>query len=144
MKQTWVFVPRLATLGLSLTHHAAYPWYVRMTSSRTMRLRLILFSVFLFTGCAEPDCTLELRTELEPQPLNLVPGESSNVRIKVSTCSGRNTLNVTDWRWQSSNALIAAVDSISGRITGVSAGQTSVQATSRLHGLSNIVIVIVR
>ena len=35
MKLTWVFAPRLATLGLSFTHHAAYPWYVRPNYVKT-------------------------------------------------------------------------------------------------------------
>ncbi len=105
---------------------------------------LILLSAVVFASCVEADCTLEIKYDVQPQPVNLIPGQTATPQVKVSTCSGRKEVRVTDWRWESLEPSVATVDSILGRITGVSAGQTTVMARSRLEGHSIGLIVIVR
>ena len=109
-----------------------------------MNFRIIGAAIFLLASCVEADCTLELGIAVQPQPVNLVVGQSATPDIRVTTCSGRKEVHVTDWRWESSDTAVARVDSISGRITGVAVGQTTVVSRSRLQGLLAGVVVIVR
>ena len=102
----------------------------------------ILMSALATSSCTDDGCTLEISTEVTPQPFHLTPGESGGAEIRVTTC--RSVISVPDWRWESSNPSIAVVDSVSGRITGVAPGQTTVVARSQARGLLAGLVVIVR
>jgi hypothetical protein len=72
-------------------------------------------------------CTLELIVVFTPAPFTLGVGESGHASLKLITCGGQIE-HSGPWIWSSQHPAIAAVDSLTGRVTGLSVGQTSLTA----------------
>jgi hypothetical protein len=70
-------------------------------------------------------CTLELQVKFTPTaPIVLAVGASFTPTIELWTCSGQLQLSDTI-RWAAGDSTVIRVDSLSGRTTGIRAGQTA-------------------
>ena len=71
-------------------------------------------------------CTLELGWSLTPRQQTIHVGESFTPAVTFTTCGGQ--LHPVDTvRWSASDTTIVQVDSMTGRTTGRSPGQTVVR-----------------
>ena len=111
------------------------------------RLSVILVTVITAAGCdllTGDDCSAEVKFDVSPTIVVVAPAQSATPTIRATSCGGREELAVPDWRFTSSDSMIATVDSISGRITGRRLGQTYVTARSRERGFTALVNVTVQ
>lgn len=72
------------------------------------------------------DCTLQGMT-VSPPTVNVFVGDSTRFSVKASTCG--TALGSTTVHWQSSNAAVASVDSLSGLARGLTPGPATIIAT---------------
>jgi hypothetical protein len=78
-------------------------------------------------------CTMELRIKLTPPTQTLAVGESFTPAIELSSCGGQLQLSDTV-RWAAADSAVVRVDSVSGRTTGLRAGQTMVLPRGAKYG----------
>jgi hypothetical protein len=69
---------------------------------------------WLATSCKEPTaCSEPFAVSVEPDPIELVTGQSAQMKIASLSC-GKSPESVDTWRWRSSDVRAATVDSITG------------------------------
>jgi Big-like domain-containing protein len=88
-------------------------------------------------------CTLELGWSLTPTQQTLHVGDSFTPSVTFMTCGGR--LHPVDTlRWSASDTAIVRVDSITGRTTGRSPGQATVQfRAARFHVTGGLPVTVI-
>jgi Big-like domain-containing protein len=79
------------------------------------------------------DCPADLRARFSPSDTAIVVGQQFTASVALSGCAGTESL--TDVvAWSSQEPGIALVDSVSGRVSAVAAGQTHIFARGRTYG----------
>lgn len=78
-------------------------------------------------------CTLELRVEYTPSDTTVSTGSQFDATVALSSCGGREKLRDT-FVWSSQDADVARVDALSGRVTAVSPGSTTIRAAGKKYG----------
>lgn len=92
-----------------------------------MRTRLLLVTVFLLfgtlvLGCAERGCNDDLWIEISPQDEKLGVGKTFKIKAEARSC-GRSKKLDYDWIYESRDPDVIHVDSESGRVKGLKAGE---------------------
>ena len=88
-------------------------------------------------------CTLELGWSITPTQQTLHVGDSFTPSVTFTTCGGQ--LHPTDTlRWSAADTAIVQVDSITGRTTGRTPGQTVVQfRASHFHVTGDVTVIVI-
>lgn len=92
-----------------------------------MRSRLLIVTMFLLfgslvLGCAERGCNDDLWIEVSPQDKKLGVGKTFKIKAEARTCGGRKKFDY-DWIYESRDPAVVHVDSQSGQVKGLKAGE---------------------
>ena len=104
---------------------------------------LIASVLLLVNGCEHTACTQELNFTMVPTAASIAVGQSVTTSMVLTSCGGREHL-VDTYRWHSSAPAVASVDSLTGWVTGVAAGQATITISALLIGISGEVPIMVR
>ena len=78
-------------------------------------------------------CPRDLLVDAIPADTTITVGASFTASVVLSSCRGRQLLSDT-FVWHARDSAVVSVDSVTGRITGRSAGETWVDATGQKYG----------
>ena len=100
-----------------------------------MKRRVVWLASFLAIGsCGLLPCGADdLDIRFVPSEVTLVVGQTQTSRLELGACHFNRTVSdrIT---WTSDEPAVASVDSLSGQITGRSAGSTTVRARGDTYG----------
>lgn len=94
------------------------------------RVFILSAAALLLSGCDLPlpvDCPADIGWEVSPQQRTVQVGQSFTAEAFVLSCGGRDRERASVV-WRSSDPMVAQVDSVSGRVSGVAPGSTQVEA----------------
>jgi hypothetical protein len=101
----------------------------------TRLLAAVAMALVMATGTAcksaTSGCTGATPVRVVPTDTTLALNKSFTATVAISSCDVPGSNVVT---WRSTNPLIAAVESQTGRVTGLSVGETRILATSQRYG----------
>jgi hypothetical protein len=87
-----------------------------------------LVGLIFFLGCdllSPKACPADLQWRVTPTEADLRVGESITVRAEALGCGGTEPLE-EDMRWISGDPSVAGINEITGRITAIGAGSTTI------------------
>lgn len=96
----------------------------------TPRVFILSAAALLVGGCdliLPADCPTDIGWEVRPQQRTVRVGESFTAEAFVLRCGGRDRERARVV-WRSADPMVAQVDSVSGRVSGVAPGNTQVEA----------------
>lgn len=86
---------------------------------------LLLAATLFMGGCEDAEC-LGIWTEVEPDHADLLVGDELTARVFQESCSGSRV--EIEAHWTSTDTLVARVDSLTGHVTAVGAGNADILA----------------